>query len=198
RLRLEHFAAQPYSRDVRELLLRVGSEPTHGPRQLSLLHRVLGETFANAARQVVEQGRVSWQQVLCIGFSGQTVWHDTEGRFPSTLSLGMAGVVAERTGVTTVSDFRSRDVLVGGQGYPLTALIDSLLFRHSHEQRVLLHLGGTATLLALPPEPGERHLIGFQAAPCTLLLDGLMRLLTNAKEAFDAGGKHAVQGCCIE
>jgi anhydro-N-acetylmuramic acid kinase len=73
-----------------------------------------------------------------------------------------------------------------------------LLFHDVREERVLIHLGGMATVLFLPAEPTTRHVIGFQAAPCTILLDGMMRLLTGGREPFDAGGKHAVQGCCIE
>jgi anhydro-N-acetylmuramic acid kinase len=63
---------------------------------------------------------------------------------------------------------------------------------------VLIHLGGVASVLWLPPEPGSREVLGLQAAPCTLLLDGLMRLLTGGREAFDPGGKYAVQGRCLE
>ncbi len=194
--RLEYFLHEPYGRDVRELLLRTAVAA--GLRHLGLAHRVLGEAFANAARKVVEQGKQSWQRILAIGLSGHTAWHDADGRFPSTLTVGMPGAVAERTGVTVVSDFRSRDMLVGGQGYPLTSAVDALLFRHAQERRVLIHLGGVASVLWLPPEPGLRDIVGFQAAPCTLLLDGLMRLLTGGREAFDPGGKHAVQGRCLE
>jgi anhydro-N-acetylmuramic acid kinase len=191
--RLEHFLHEPHGRDVRELLLRAAEA-----RQLSLAHRVLGEAFANATRKVVEQAKQSWQHILGVGLSGHTAWHDTDGRFPSTLSLGMPAAVAERTGLTVVSDFRSRDLLVGGQGFPLTSIVDARLFRDRRERRVLVHLGGVATVLWLPPDGAARDVAGFQAAPCTLLLDGLMRTLTNGREAFDPGGKHAVQGRCLE
>jgi anhydro-N-acetylmuramic acid kinase len=130
--------------------------------------------------------------------SGHTFWHDPDARYPATLNLGMAEVVAERTGLTVVNDFRGRDLVMGGQGFPLTPLIDYLLFHHPDEDRVLVHLGGVATVQALPGRLGLRGVTGFQAAPCTLLLDGLMALLTGGRELCDAGGKHAVQGCCIE
>jgi anhydro-N-acetylmuramic acid kinase len=194
---LEHFVHEPHGRDVRDLLLRAAANGA-GPRHLGLVHRVLGEAFANAARHAVEQGKQSWQRVLCVGMSGHTAWHDADGRFASTLNLGMPAVIAERTGITVVSDFRSRDLLVGGQGFPLTSVVDALLFRDGNEPRVLLHLGGVATVLWLPPEPGLREVVGFQAAPCTLLLDGLMRLLTGGRESHDPGGKYAVQGRCLD
>jgi anhydro-N-acetylmuramic acid kinase len=166
-------------------------------RQTSLLHRLLGETFAAAARQVADRASFSLQRVQCIGCPGHTVWHEPDGRFPSTLGLGMAAVVAERTGVTTVSDFRARDLAVGGQGVPLAALADYLLFRRQ-ETLALVHLGGLATVVYLPAGGRAQDVIGFEAGPCSVLLDGLMRQLTGGRESYDAGGKHAVQGRCIE
>jgi anhydro-N-acetylmuramic acid kinase len=136
--------------------------------------------------------------VQCIGCPGHTIWHDSEGRFPSTLALGMAAVVAERCGVTTVSDFRSRDVAAAGQGVPLAALTDYMLFRHAQENRLLIHLGGMARLVFVPAGCRIQEVVGFEASPCNLLLDALMGQLTGGKESFDPGGKHAVQGKCID
>src|SRR5262249_52983789 len=118
--------------------------------------------------------------------------------FPSSLALGMAAAVAERTGVTTVSDFRSRDVAAGGQGVPLAALADYLLFRHENEGRVLLYLGGIGRLVVLAVNCRLPEVVGFEAGPGNLLLDGLMRQLSGGRESFDPGGKHAVQGRCDE
>src|SRR5205823_8507776 len=120
----------------------------------------LGETFAAAARSVAEQAGVTFSQVQCVGCPGHTVWHDPEGRFPATLALGMAAVVAERLGVTTVSDFRARDVAAGGQGVPLTALADYLLFSHPEENRVLIHLGGLATVAYVPAGAAPQQVVG--------------------------------------
>lgn len=224
RLRLAHHVHQDYPRDLRELIVRVetaaptslpdqtptnpgiaaGRDPHVGDsrsyygKEVGLLHRLLGEVFAVATLRAVEQARISLSQVLCLGFPGHTVWHDTEARYASTLSLGMAALVAERTGLTAIYGFRERDVAVGGQGFPLTAVVDFLLFRDAQEHRVLLHLGELATLVSLPAGAHLRDVAGFQAAPCNILLDGLVRCLTGGRELFDAGGKHAVQGCCIE
>jgi anhydro-N-acetylmuramic acid kinase len=189
---------QPYGSDLREMLRRLPGPAPVEVRLVSRLHRLLGETFAAAARTAADRAPLSLAKVQCIGCPGHTVWHDTEGRFPSTLALGMAAVVAERTGVTTVSDFQARDVTAGGQGSPLAALTDYLLFRHPQEGRVAVHLGGVARVVFLPPGGKIPEIVGFQAGPCSLLLDALMRQLTGGKEAFDAGGKHAVQGRCIE
>jgi len=138
------------------------------------------------------------QQIHCAGVGGHHAWHEIEGRYPSTLGLGMAAVVAERTGLTVLSDFRSRDLAAGGMGTSLTALVDHLLFRDAQEARVLVHLGSLASVVYLPPDPRPRQVLGFHAGPCNILLDALMRRLTGGRETFDPGGKHAVQGCCIE
>jgi anhydro-N-acetylmuramic acid kinase len=199
RARLAHGSRQPFGRELRELLARVAGGRCE-TREVSLLHRLMGETFAAAARQTADGASFSLQKVQCIGCSGHTLWCDPDGRFPSLLSAGMAAVVAERTGVTTLSDFRARDLAAGGQGAPLGALADYLLFRSSTtvEGRLLLHLGGTAQVVYLPPRGRVQDVIGFEAGPCNVLLDALMRQLTGGQESFDNGGKHAVQGRCIE
>jgi len=212
----------PIARDLRQLLQRIGGLPTPNfvpiaekeksragvgeageavqteVKQVSLLHRLLGETFAAAARHVTDRAGFSAQKIQCLGYPGHTIWHGPEGRFPSTLPVGMAAVVAERTGITTVSDFQSRDMAAGGQGAPVAALVDYLLFRHPEESRIMLHLGGMAGVVFLPAAGRVQEVLGFEAGPCNRFLDGLIAQLTGGRETFDPGGKHAVQGRCIE
>jgi anhydro-N-acetylmuramic acid kinase len=199
-LHLEHFHHAPFGNELRELLLRITTNPTTELRNLGAVHRVLAENYALAVKQLLERSRTPAQQAMCIGCAGQSLWHDADGRYPATMSLGMPGVLAERTGLTTVSDFASRDLAVGGQGSPLSAMVDGLLFHDATENRVVVHLGSVASVVGLPRDLGThgRNLVGFEAAPCTMLLDGLMRMLTSGREPFDAGGKHAVQGRCLE
>lgn len=198
RPRLAGSLHQPYGADLKELIRRVSAAAPCETRHISQLHRLLGESFAAAARGAADQASLSLQEVQVIGCPGHTVWHDSEGRFPSLLSLGMAAVTAERCGVTTVSDFGCRDVAAGGLGLPLIALTDYLLFRSPHENRALLHLGGTARVVFLPAGGRASEIVGFEAGPCNLLLDALMRCLTGGRAEFDSGGKHAVQGKCVE
>lgn len=198
--RLEHAHHAPFSQELRDLLLRTISKPVAELRHLGALHRVLAEHAALAVKQLLDKARLSAQQIWCVGCPGFSIWHDPDGRYPASLSIGMASVVAERTGLTTLSDFASRDLAVGGRGAPLSAAVDALLFHHARENRVLLHLGSAASLVALPADLGThgRNIVGFEAAPCTMLLDGLMRMMTGGREPFDPGGKHAVQGRCLE
>lgn len=208
-LRAEHFLHFPFSNEMRDLLDRVTADRVTDLRNLATLHRVLGETYSLAVRDLFQFSRLAPQQVLAIGCPGVSLWHDADGRYPATMNLGMVGVLAERSGLTVVSDFGSRDMALGGQGLPMPAYVDAILFQHETEHRVLVHLGTTASIVSLSPysAPGEtptvstpprRDVTAFQAAPCTMLLDGLMRLLTNNKEVIDNGGKHAVQGRCLD
>ena len=196
--RLQHFVHQPYPREVRESLRGAASGTPASVRTVAMLHRVLGEMFAGSVRQLLDQANVDARHVLCVGCSGHTLWHEPECRYPTTLNVGLSSAVAERSGLTTLSDPRAQDVVVNGQGMPLTPLADWLLFRDAAESRVVVHLGGAATVLALPADAAPKQVVSFHAAPCCLLLDGFMQRLTGGKEPFDNFGKHAVQGRCIE
>jgi anhydro-N-acetylmuramic acid kinase len=192
---------QPHPPELLRLVQLVGGQGEGAAAevpQASRLHRLLGEASAAAARAVADSAVTSLQKVFCVGCSGHAAGHEPEGRFPATLSLGMAAVVAERTGVTTLSDPSERDLAAGGLGGPLSPLPDWLLFRHPDEGRVVLHLGGLARLTYLPPGGRPPDVIALEAVPCGLLLDGLIRRLTGGREGFDSGGKHAVQGKAIE
>jgi anhydro-N-acetylmuramic acid kinase len=198
RARLAASLHQPYGPDLQDLIRRVSGAAPCEIREAAQLHRLLGESFAAAARAVADQASLSLQAVQAVGCPGHTAWHDADGRFPSVLALGMAAVVAERCGVTVVSEFRARDVAAGGRGAPLSAMADYLLFRCESESRVLLHLGGSARVVFLPAGGRPSDLTGFEAGPCNVLLDALMRTLTRGRAEFDPGGKHAVQGRCVE
>src|SRR5262249_57273607 len=101
RLRLAHSAPLPYPRDLRDLVRRLGAAVPAPARQAALAHRLLGETFAAAARLVADGASFSLQNVQCLGCPGHTLWHEPEGRFPTSLGLGMAALVAEPSGGTT-------------------------------------------------------------------------------------------------
>jgi anhydro-N-acetylmuramic acid kinase len=198
RVRLVQGLHHPYPRDLRHLLLRLTSAASIDLKHVSMLHRVLGETFAIAARRVADQGSFALPQVLCVGCPGHLLCHDPDGRYPSLCEAGMASIVAERTGLTTVSDFRSRDLAAGGLGGSVEALADFMMFRHARETRILLHLGGTASVVFLPAQCLPVDVLAFEAAPGNLLFDNLVRRLTGNRQMSDAGGKAAVQGRCID
>lgn len=189
---------QPYGFELQQLIASLVRSSQLDSRQLGVAHRLVGETLATAARRVADEASLSLQEVQCIGCAGLTPWHETDGRIPYCFSLGMPAVVAERTGVTVVSDFRSRDLAAGGQGGPLLAILDHLLFHHPGENRVVIHLGGMARVIYLPAGGRLDSVMGFEAGPCNVLLDGLIREGTCGRELLDPGGRYAVQGRCLE
>lgn len=197
RLQMIAFDHQEHPADLAELLHRCVLEEV-SLRDLALVHRALGETQARACRLLAEHARFPLPEVACVGMTGQTVRLDLDGRLPSVLSIGMAEAVAERTGLTVLSHWAARDVLLGGQAVPLTAPLDALQFAHARENRCLVHLGGSAAATWLPAGSGRRGVLGFAAAPCGWILDGLMALLTRRRLACDPWGKHAVQGRCVD
>jgi anhydro-N-acetylmuramic acid kinase len=184
---------RPFQREARELFSTGVSADVAG-----LAHRVVGETAVVAVQQLTSQVRTDPSRVLAAGFLGPLQWHEPDGRSPSTRELGMTSLVADRLGVTVVGDFREHDVAAGGQGMPLSALVDSLLFRHTSEERLLIHLGGVSSVVYLPPGGRVQDVLAFEAGPCNRLLDAVIRQGTGGKERFDSGGHYAVQGRCVE
>ncbi len=181
-------------------MLRVaGGAPTTAG-EMCRLNVAIGESFAAAAGRVGSEARQPLAGVAVIGSHGQTVWHEPALGGPgplhpaSTLQLGQAQVIAERTGVTTVADFRARDMAAGGQGAPLVPMVDYLLFSHPAEGRILLNIGGIANITSLPAGGGPGAVTGFDTGPGNMLLDGLVSRLSGGRQAYDRDGGWARAG----
>ena len=200
RVELRAFETYPYSRTVRTLLAAV-SEPATGTVDLVCrANALVGELFADAAGAIAERAGVPLRRVALIGSHGQTIQHLPAPkalagrRVAATLQIGEPSVIAERTGVTTVADFRPRDVACGGQGAPLVPYVDYLLFRHRRRGRVLLNIGGIANVTWLPPACAPSDVLAFDTGPGNLLLDALAGRLTGGRRAFDRDGALAARG----
>jgi len=175
---VEQYARTPFLPMVREKLRR----------GLPVSSRELGDAMSSAARHLVEKHRVDLRSVLLVGL-----------HLPATIPLdSLAEFVAEQTGVTVWCRFAARDTAVGGSGWPITPAADYLLAKSRTEDRILIHLGRIASVLMLPAEAKITNLIAFDAAPCSGLLDALVRQGTREKEATDFGGTKAVQGKCLD
>ena len=190
------FVTTPYPKQIREELLEIGRSTDHRSdlAKISSLNFRLGELFAQAAARAVQKMGRSLRSVDLIGSHGQTVYHNPRGRGGSTLQLGEPAIIAERTGVTTVADFRPADVASGGEGAPLTPYVHYLLFRNKRQSRAIHNLGGISNLTYLPAGGRMRDVVAFDTGPGNMIIDGLARWLTRGKKSSDRGGALARKG----
>lgn len=158
--------------------------------RLCALNFELGETYANAALGAIREAGLDAAEVDLIGNHGQTVWHIPQH---SSLQIGSPAVIAERTGITTISNFRARDIAAGGHGAPMVSFVDALLFRDEKINRALQNIGGIANVTYLPASPSEKSL-AFDSGPGNVLIDDAVRRATNGAMEFDANGAIAARG----
>jgi anhydro-N-acetylmuramic acid kinase len=189
RIRTLAFRSTPYPEAVRTELLSLAKTTQSALSILEAVQRIsslnyrLAELYAKAIRRL--------GPVDLIGCHGQTVYHEG-GRH--TLQLGEPAVIAERTGIPVVSNFRARDIAAGGQGAPLVPYVDYLLFRHPKRTRVALNIGGIANITVVPAGASPRQVIAFDTGPGNMVIDALVRDFTKGRLNYDRGGKIAQAG----
>ncbi len=160
--------------------------------ELAGLDVELGERFAASAAAVAKQAGVALGEVDAIGSHGQTVAHHPARH--ATLQIGDPSVIAERTGCTTVADFRPRDLALGGEGAPLAPFFHHAVFADPAEGRGVLNLGGIANITWLPAGGRPDDVVAFDVGPANALIDGVVRTLSGGREAFDRDGERAARG----
>ena len=196
------FESVPWPQRDRELIERLiaGRGAT---RDVSRAGFQLGEQFASAALRVADSSGLAIDEINLIGSHGQTVWHEVEesGAVQSTLQIGEAAVIAERTGVTTVSDFRVTDVAAGGQGAPLIPIFDRLFLRPPAAMggcRAVQNIGGIGNVSFLPPEGSSAPTVAFDTGPGNVLIDWAAARATDGALQFDRDGELAASGLCAD
>lgn len=158
------------------------------------LNFLLGEQFARAALAVIRDANLKPSQITAIGSHGQTVHHLPKAKTPSTLQIGEPCVIAERTGIMTVADFRVRDMAAGGQGAPLVPYADWVLFTHERRPRIIQNLGGIGNLTFLPPGAELAEVIAFDTGPGNMVIDGVVAALSRGRKTYDQNGRWAASG----
>jgi anhydro-N-acetylmuramic acid kinase len=180
----------PFSDARRAEILACLRPDTGTVDRICALNFELGETYAEVALQAMRAAKLAPSQIDLIANHGQTIWHIPQH---STLQIGSAAVIAERTGVTTISNFRSRDIAAGGHGAPMVAYVDQLLFTDQYLNRGLQNIGGIANVTWLPANHPEKS-FAFDSGPGNVLIDDAVRRATNGKMSYDAEGKIAARG----
>jgi anhydro-N-acetylmuramic acid kinase len=187
----------PYPPGVREAILAVSNTNTH-TAQIARLNVLVGELFAAALKRACRRARLA--RLDLIGSHGQTIYHQGTperlfGRsIACTLQIGEPAVIAARTGVNVVADFRPADMAAGGQGAPLVPYVDYLLYRHPWRNRVALNIGGIANITSIPAGAAADQVIAFDTGPGNMVLDALASHFTGGRQPFDRDGRMASRG----
>lgn len=200
RIALLAYRTYPYPPAIREQLLSLVRTGT--VEEVCRLHVAVGEVFARVANRTIRQAKLPAKDIAVIGSHGQTVWHSPTrapvlgiGSVRSSLQIGDPSVIAERTGILTVADFRARDLAAGGEGAPLTPYVHYHVFQSRRWSRLIVNLGGIANVTWLPQGGALRDVVAFDVGPCNLLLDGLMTHATHGQQSIDRNGTLASRGC---
>ncbi|MBW2273364.1 MAG: anhydro-N-acetylmuramic acid kinase [Deltaproteobacteria bacterium] len=193
--RLIAFEETPFELAFQQRIHRLAAARVPGAEaleELASLDVLLGERFAGAAAAVAKAAGIPLAEIDAIASHGQTVAHHPERH--ATLQIGDPSVIAERTGCTTVADFRARDVAAGGEGAPLAPFFHYELLSSPDESRVALNLGGIANLTWLPRGGGPDDVIAFDVGPANALVDAAVQLLSAGRERMDRDGARAGRG----
>ena len=194
------FATYLFPPTIRQRIFELFNPATGSVDKVCEMNFVVGEAFADAALKIASACGVRIQDIDLIGSHGQTIYHipkvGREGPWAgrSTLQIGEPAVIAERTGVTTVADFRTRDIAAGGQGAPLVPYVDYLLFTHPEASRAIQNIGGIGNVTYLPRNAGALMVTAFDTGPGNMLIDGAMTVLTSGQMSFDKDGIWASRG----
>ena len=192
-IELLKFISIPYNDDVRVSLDKLTIECTL--KDISDLNFSIGDEFASAALRVIDEAGLGASDVDLIGSHGQTVYHNPpsyhDGR-ASTLQIGEIDVIAEKTGIMTVGDFRTRDIAAGGEAAPLVPFLDYLLFRNEDRVSIAQNIGGIANATVVTQSIDD--LIAFDTGPGNMLMDRIVQLHSGGEKKFDSNGILASAG----
>jgi len=188
KIRVVSTTSVPYLPEVREAILAVSNAATH-TATIARLNFLLGELFAEALREA----GVPLETIELIGSHGQTIFHEGDPveflghKIASTLQIGEAAVIAARTGIETIADFRPSDIAQGGKGAPLVPFLDYQLFRHPELARIALNIGGIANITVIPANARPEDVLAFDTGPGNMVMDALA-------PPFDRDGERARAG----
>ena len=197
-----HHIAFPWR--VRQAILRLANGGATTTAEISQLNFLLGEEFATAAIEACKHWRLPLQKLSLIGSHGQTIHHQGAAsrflgsrRIASTLQIGEPSMIAERTGVTTIGDFRPADMAAGGQGAPLVPFVDYLLYCDRKLGRVALNIGGIANVTLIPASARLEDVLAFDTGPGNMVIDALVEIISGGRKSYDKDARIALRGRVI-
>lgn len=199
-VKLLAFRNTPFPKEVREGIFTLFKPETATVDKVGAMNFLLGRIYAQAALEVIRAAGLTPGEVDLIGSHGQTIWHAPVeepywGRpVRYTVQIGEGAVIAQETGITTVSDFRVADMAAGGQGAPLVPFSEYLLYRREEECILLQNIGGIGNMTVMPAAARPEEVYAFDTGPGNMIIDAVISHLTGGKESYDAGGAMAARG----
>jgi len=181
----------PLPESLRSNLLALNRSRAGEINRMATADVELSRHYAAAVNTLLDNTGLNASDISAIGSHGQTIRHQPDSEFPYTLQIGDPNTIAELTGVTTVADFRRRDLAAGGQGAPLMPAFHDAMLRVHDETRVVVNIGGMANITILPSDP-DKPVTGFDTGPGNVLMDGYIR--QHQRKAYDEGGHWAASG----
>jgi len=185
--------SHPIPSHIRQKLIELTHPDWTGSlASIGTIHQQLGKLFADSVNELILKSKVTPQEIIAIGSHGQTVWHQPDGSHPFSMQLGDANLIAELTNITTVADFRSRDIAAGGQGAPLVPAFHQSVLSHPVKNRAILNIGGIANITYLPSSNNRSNISGFDTGPGNGLVDAWINKCK--QEEYDKNGAWAASG----
>ncbi len=196
--RVRAFETVAYTNEVKKRIREVFAQPLVDFQKLSTLNVYIAQLHANLVLQTLKKWKVRTENITCLASHGQTVFHAPQSLFPhadynSTLQIGDGDHLAVATGILTLSDFRQKHIAAGGEGAPLAAYGDYLLFTKKNENRILVNVGGIANFTFLPGNGKTKEVIVSDTGPGNTLLDQLVQATVKG-DSFDKDGQYAASG----
>ena len=183
---------RPYSDKAKQFLQAVLADERAGPIAINQLNTILGQEFGLSALELIDKSNTDPKKILAIGSHGQTICHDAAAEIPYTVQLGCPHTIAELTGITVVADFRTRDVVIGGQGAPFAPIYHKTVFAKESMPLAVVNIGGISNVTFLQ----GKEVSGYDVGPGNCLMDRWVQ--QHLGLAYDAGGVWAATGQVIE
>ncbi|HMQ67782.1 MAG TPA: anhydro-N-acetylmuramic acid kinase [Ignavibacteria bacterium] len=198
KIKVIDFKTYPVRAELKKFILKCSSENSVNAEDICRLNFMIGNLFADSVLKIIKKNKLQTKDIDLIGSHGQTIFHYPFNNklfslsSKSTLQIGDISVISNKTGITTVGDFRTGDVAVNGDGAPLVPYLDHILFSDSKKDKVLINIGGISNLTLLKKSCRQNDVIAFDCGPGNILIDYLANKYF--KKKFDRNGSIASKG----